>query len=430
MENLNRDLIDFIDASVSPYHTVYQIKMRLIEDGYKELKESDSWYLEKSEGYFVTRDDSSVIAFRVPENEFDGFQIAASHSDSPAFKLKPAFELSESPYLRVNAEKYGGLVLSSWLDRVLGVAGRIIVKEGKDLKTKLVNLERDIALIPSVAPHLMQGETKLNPAVDMVALMGEKESASRLLSLIAESVGTDRENIISHDLYLVNRDKGRMWGVNSEFVSAPRLDDLQCVYSSLVGFLLSSEEVNMPILAVFDSEEVGSTSLQGANSDFLTTTLERIADALDISSSDYKRLLSSSFFISADNAHTVHPNHPELTDSLNKAYLNSGIVIKHNAQMRYITDARGEAIVKGLCRISDVPYTDYTNRSDIQGGSTLGHIAISKVSILGADIGLPELSMHSAFETIGKRDTEYATRFFEAYFSAYIKIKDNVFSIE
>ena len=429
MENINRDLIDFVNASVTPYHTVHQIKMRLIEDGYKELKEKERWALERGEGYFVIRNDSSVIAFRVPEDDFEGFQIVASHSDSPNFKLKPLFELSDSPYLRLSVEKYGGPVLSSWLDRVLGVAGRVIVKEGKDLVSKLVNLERDIALIPSVAPHLMQ-ETKLNLATDMVALMGEKDSTSRLLSLIAESVGVDRENILSHDLYLINRDKGKVWGVNSEFVSSPRLDDLQCVYSSLAGFLLSGEEVNMPVLAVFDSEEVGSSSLQGANSDFLTTTLERIAEALDVSGCEYKRIISSSFLVSADNAHAVHPNHPEVTDSLNKAYLNSGIVIKHNSQMRYITDARSEAIIKELCRISDVPYTDYANRSDIQGGSTLGHIAISKVSILGADIGLPQLSMHSAFETVGKRDTEYAVRFFEAYFSAYIKIKDNAFSVE
>lgn len=430
MENLNRDLIDFIDASLTPYHTVHQIKMRLIEDGYKELSESENWTLERAEGYFVTRSDSSLIAFRVPEHDFDGFQIAASHSDSPAFKLKPSFELSDSYYLRINAEKYGGPVLSSWLDRVLGVAGRVVVREGKNLVTKLVNLERDIALIPSVAPHLLQGDGKLNLNIDMVALMGEKMSTERLLALVAENAGTQKENIVSHDLYLVNRDKGRVWGVNSEFISAPRLDDLQCVYASLVGFLLSSEEVNMPILAVFDSEEVGSSSFQGADSDFLSSTLERIAEALGISNADYKRLLSGSFLISADNAHAVHPNHSELTDTENKAYLNSGIVIKHNAQMRYITDARAEAIVKEICRITDVPFSDYTNRSDIQGGSTLGRIAISKVSILGADIGLPELSMHSAFETVGRRDTEYATRFFEAYYSAYIKIKNNTFTVE
>ena len=429
MENLNRDLIDFIDLSPTAFHTVHNVKMRLIEDGYTELFEGDKWTLERSGAYFVTKGDASLIAFRVPEDGFDGFQIAACHTDSPAFKLKPNFELTDSTYLRLSTEKYGGPVLSTWLDRPLGIAGRVMVKVGKTIESRLVALDRDVALIPSVAPHL-SGEEKLSMLLDMCPLIGGKDSAGALTSLIADSIGVEKEDIVSHDLYLVNRDKGRLWGVREEFVSAPRLDDLQCVYTSLIGFLISTEEVNMPVLALFNSEEVGSTTHEGAGSAFLSNVLRRISLALGGGEEEYLRLLSNSFMVSADNAHAVHPNHPELTDSLNKAYLNSGLVLKSNSQMRYITEGEGSAVFTQLCRMADLPFSSYTNRSDKTGGSTLGHIAISNVPVTGVDIGLPELSMHSAFETAGARDSEYAVRFFETYFSSYINKKRNTLTID
>lgn len=430
MENLNRDLIDFINDSPTPYHVVRGVKMRLIEDGYTELFENEKWNIEKAGAYFVTKSDASIIAFRVPEDGFDGFQIAAAHTDSPAFKLAPSFELS-GEYLRLSAERYGTPVLASWLDRPLGVAGRVVVRDGKRLVSKLVNSEKDVAIIPSVPPHLIKTpDNKLSLNVDMIALAGECGDTGKLLDLLAKDGGFDKDAIVSHDLYLVNREKGRIWGISDEFLSAPRLDDLQCVFSSLSGFLLSDDEVNMPVLALFNSEEVGSGSAEGAGSSFLSDTLRRISLCLGGDFEDYLRLLANSFLVSADNAHGVHPNHPELFSDNNKALLNSGIVIKRNAQMRYITDGEGEAVFREICRACDVPVKIYINRPDISGGSTLGRIAISNVPVAGVDIGLPELAMHSSYETAGARDTEYAARAFEAFFSAHIRRIGNDFIVE
>ncbi len=430
MENLNRDLIDFINDSPTPFHVVRNVKMRLIEDGYTELFENEKWSLQKAGAYFVTKGDASVIAFRVPDSGFDGFQIVAAHTDSPTFKLAPSFELS-GDYLRLSVEKYGGPVLASWLDRPLGIAGRIVVREGKRLVSKLVDSEKDIALIPSCPPHLMQNpDYKLSLKVDMPALAGERDSAEKLMSLLADRAGVEKENVVSHDLYLVNREKGRVWGISDEFLSAPKLDDLQCVFSSLSGFLLSDDEVNMPVLALFNSEEVGSGTAEGAGSTFLSDTLYRISLCLGGNSEDYLRLIANSFLVSADNAHGVHPNHPELFHENNKTLLNSGIVIKRNSQMRYITDGEGEAVFREICRMCDVPVGGYINRPDIAGGSTLGHIAISNIPVTGVDIGLPELAMHSSYETAGARDTEYAVRAFEAFFSAHIRRIGNDFIVE
>ena len=221
-----------------------------------------------------------------------------------------------------------------------------------------------------------------------------------------------------------------MWGLSNEFVSSPRLDDLQCVYTSLAGFLMSSDEVNIPVLALFNNEEVGSSTIEGAGSNFLDDTLERIASLLSQDREEASRLLASSFIVSADNAHAVHPNHPELTDPNNKAYLNEGVVIKHNANMRYITDAEAEAVFSEICRRAEVPIQHYTNRSDIPGGSTLGNISASKSGLIGVDMGLSQLAMHSSFETAGTADTEYAARVFEMFFSSHIKKVRNVFIIE
>ena len=280
-------------------------------------------------------------------------------------------------------------------------------------------------------PHLLQNaDSKLTVNVDMQALAGEGTSSDKLMSLLAESAGIDRDSIVSHDLYLVNREKGRIWGVSDEFLSAPKLDDLQCVFSALSGFLLSDDEVNMPVLALFNSEEVGSSTPEGAGSPFLSDTLTRISACLGGEYEDYLRLLANSFMISSDNAHAVHPNHPELFHDNNKVFLNSGIVIKRNSQMRYITDGEGEAVFREICRMCDVPVSVYINRPDIAGGSTLGHIALSNVSVIGIDIGLPQLAMHSSYETAGARDTEYAVRAFEAFFSSHIRRIKNDFIVE
>ena len=428
MNKINSELIDFVYSSPTAFHTVENAKMRLVEDGYTELFESEKWILEEGERYFVTRGDSSLIAFRIPDGDFDGFQIVASHTDSPAFKLKPNFEICDKNYLRLSADRYGGPVLSSWLDRPLAVAGRLMVKDGIRVVTKLVATD-NVAIIPSLAPHInLNKDASLSLTSDMVALFGESGDSGKLLSSLADIADVDEENIISHDLYLVNREKGCVWG--DKFVSSPRLDDLQCVFTSLTGFLLSSDDVNVPVFAIFDREEVGSGSENGGGSMFLPSVLERISASMGKSGEEHKRLLSNTFLISADNAHGVHPNHPETSDPNNKGYLNSGIGIKHNAMGRYVTSAESDAVIKSLCKIADVPFFDYTNRSDMPGGSTLGHILQSHLSVSAVDIGLPQLAMHSSFETAGAMDTEYAHRLFMTFYSSHIYKIDNSFVIE
>lgn len=428
MDKINSELLDFIYSSPTAFHTVENAKMRLIEDGYTELFESETWMLEAGERYFVTRSDSSLIAFRIPDEDFDGYQIVASHTDSPSFKLKHSFELCDKNYLRLSADRYGGPVLSSWLDRPLAVAGRLTVREGTRVVSRLVETD-SIALIPSLAPHVNPSkDAPLSLNTDMVALFGEAEDSGKLLSILADIAGVEAEDILSHDLYLVNREKGCVWG--DAFISSPRLDDLQCVFASLTGFLLSSDEVNVPVFAIFDREEVGSGSENGGGSMFLPSVLERISASMGKFKAEHLRLLSNSFLISADNAHGVHPNHPEVSDQGNKGYLNSGIGIKHNAMGRYVTNAESDAIVKALCKMSEIPYFDYTNRSDMAGGSTLGHILQSHLSVSAVDIGLPQLAMHSSFETAGARDTEYAHRLFMTFYSSHIYKIDNSFVIE
>ncbi len=429
MEKINYELLDFIASSPTAFHTVSSVATRLVEEGYTELYESSEWLLKAGGSYFVRRGASSLVAFRIPDEDFDGYQIATAHTDSPMFKLKPDFEL-EDKYLRFSADKYGSPILSSWLDRPLSVAGRVVVRENNKIVTRLVETDTPIAIIPSLAPHLKTDkDAPLSLKTDMLALVGEG-GKMRVADLLADMLGIDFDSVISHDLYLVNSQKGLIWGSDFSFVSSPRLDDLQCVFAALSGFLYSLDETNVPVLALFDKEEVGSESANGASSAFLPETLERISSSLGKSRAEHFRLLSNSFFISADNAHALHPNHPEQSDSVNNGLLNSGIAIKHNAMGRYVTDAEGEGIVKTLCKTFDIPYFDYTNRSDIVGGSTLGHILQTHLSITGVDIGLPQLAMHSSFETAGARDTEYACRLFEAFFNSHIYKVANTFVIE
>ncbi len=431
MDKINSELLEFIHSSPTAFHAASNAGLRLIEDGYTELFEAEQWSLEEGGKYFVRRGDSSLIAFRIPDSDFDGYQIVASHTDSPCFKLKPNFELTDKSYLRISADKYGGAVLPTWLDRPLSVAGRLTVREGTKIVTKLVESDGDIAIIPSVAPHINPNkDAPLSLVSDMCALLGESVSAGRLMADLAQSVGAAPEDVVSHDLYLVNRQKGCVWGIDDSFVSSPRLDDLQCVFASLIGFLLSSDEENVPVFAVFDREEVGSEAVNGGGSAFLPDVLERISSAMGKVHSEHLRLLSNTFFISADNAHGVHPNHPELSDANNSGSLNSGIAIKHNAMGRYVTDAESDAVLKAVCEMSDIPWFDYTNRSDMPGGSTLGHILQTNLSVSAVDIGLGQLAMHSSFETAGARDTEYAYRLFSAFYSSHIYKIGNSFVIE
>ncbi len=414
------DLLRFIEQSPSAYHVVKTIKESLLEQGFQEIKEKDAWLLEEGQDYFVVRNDSSIIAFRLPEKQPKGFHIIASHSDSPTFKIKDVAEMTvEDKYIKLNTEKYGGMILSTWLDRPLSVAGRIAVKTASDtIETKLVNIDKDLLVIPNLAIHMnreINEGFKYNVQVDMLPLMalGNKETSKDiLLKEVALAAGVRKEDIFGHDLFLYVRDKGRVLGANGELVLSPKLDDLQCVHASLKAFVETVPQEYINVLAVFDNEEVGSATAQGADSTLLADVLKRITSTWGLKEDGYLQMVAESFLISADNAHAVHPNHPEKADPTNRPYLGGGIVIKYHGSQRYTTDAVSAAKMKLLCEKAQVPYQTYANRSDIVGGSTLGNISNAHVSLSSVDIGLPQLSMHSAVETAAGCDSSYAVKAF------------------
>lgn len=410
-----KEMLEFIENSPSCFHAVRNIKEMLKKQGCQELNEAENWELVPGNGYYVVRNDSSIIAFRLPEGEAEGFHITAAHSDSPTFKLKENPELAvEEHYVKLNTEKYGGMILSTWLDRALSVAGRIVVREKEKTVTKLVNVDKDLLVIPNLAIHMNREINKgmeYNPQMDMLPLYAdcsEERKKNAFMKRIAKAAGVKQEDILGHDLFLYTREKGRILGENGEFVMSPRLDDLQCAYSATRAFCESTPKQYINVCAVFDNEEVGSGTRQGADSTFLEDTLFRIGDSLKPGRSEYLRLVAGSFLISADNAHAVHPNHPEKADPTNRPYLNGGVVIKYHGSQKYTTDAVSTAKLKSLCEQAKVPFQTFANRSDLVGGSTLGNISTAHVSVSSVDIGLPQLAMHSAVETAGVKDTKYA----------------------
>lgn len=421
MENTQK-LIEFIEKSTDCYHAVKSVRERLEGEGFTELCEDGRWTINEGGKYYVVRNYSSVIAFKVPEKNYKSFLICASHTDSPCFKLKSDFEISAENMVKLSVEGYGGMIMSSWLDRPLSVSGRVVtVKDGK-VQTRLVNIDRDLLVIPNLAIHMSRDINKgyeFNVKRDMCPLAGGKDGA--LMDIVAENAGVKKDDIKGFDLSLYNRMRGTVTGTDNEYFSAPRIDDLQCVYTTLEGFLDSESENAISVFAAFDNEEVGSGTKQGAKSGFLRDTLERINAALGGDEEDYKRAVAQSFMLSCDNAHAVHPNHADKSDSANRVYMNGGIVIKYNANQRYTTDAVSEAVVKYVCEKADVPYQLYANRSDIPGGSTLGNLSNEKVSLNTADVGLAQLAMHSAYETAGSKDTTYMINFVKTFYESNLE---------
>lgn len=412
-------MLDFIDASPTCFHVVDNIKGLLEEEGFKELFENEEWSLEPGK-YFVTRNDSSIISFDIPGKDYRGFHIIASHSDSPSFKIKENPEMDGSdPYVRLNVEKYGGMLCAEWFDRPLSVAGRIMASRDGRVASRLVNVERDLLMIPSLAIHMNREANdgyKYNAQTDMLPVFGDDDSKDRFFELIAKAAGVRREDILGTDLFLYNRVKPTFWGADEEYIASSRLDDQECVFCSLEGFLSAVSKEYVSVHAVFDNEEVGSQTKQGAASTFLKDTLERINDACGRSRQQYHTAVAESFMISADNAHAVHPAHTSKADPINRPVMNGGIVIKYNANQKYTTDAFSAAQFKLLCKEADVPFQTFTNRSDMAGGSTLGNISTSQVSVNTVDIGLAQLSMHSPYETAGSRDPEYLARVSRIFF--------------
>ena len=420
-----KELFQFIENSPSCFHAIETIRKKLNAEGFIELVEGRSWQIEKGKKYYVTRNLSSIIAFKIPENDFKNFHIVASHSDSPTFKIKENAEIEvNNKYVKLNTEKYGGMICSTWFDRPLSIAGRILVKEGKLVKTHLVNIDKDLVIIPNLAIHMNRAVNdgyKYNAQIDMLPLYGDNTSKGSLMKTVAQSVGVEEDSILGTDLFLYNRMRGTKIGANSEYISSPRLDDLECAYASLSAFLSETNSNSASVYCVFDNEEVGSGTKQGADSTLLYDVLRRINMCLGNSEEDYYKLIASSFMVSADNAHALHPNYSDKSDPTNKVYINDGIVIKYNANQKYTTDAVSASIFKSICDSVNVPYQTFTNRSDILGGSTLGNISNAHVSLNTIDIGLAQLAMHSTYETAGAKDVTYLIDALKAFYNTSIE---------
>ena len=420
-KNAAQKCLDFIGESVSCYHAVEAVEKRLLEAGFGLLTEREQWKLQRGNAYYVKRNDSSIIAFRIPEKEMKGFRIIASHSDSPCFKLKSDPELlTEKHYLRLNTENYGGMIYSTWFDRSLSVAGRVVIQGEEEPICMNVNIDKELCVIPSLAIHMNREANKgieYNPQIDLLPLMGDGEAKGFLLKEIASQAGVRETEILGSDLYLYVREPGRLAGPSEELMISPRLDDLECVYGSMEAILVAEPKEYGAVCAVFNNEEVGSLTRAGAASTFLKDTLMRIGEAFSCLGEGYLRLLADSFMISADNAHALHPNHPEKADLTNRPVLNGGIVIKHHGGQKYTTDGYTEAIMKSICMEAGVPCQIYHNRSDIPGGSTLGNLSSAQVAVPAVDIGLPQLAMHSAVETAGSKDIDYLIRALKVFYN-------------
>lgn len=429
MDEITRGLFSFIEGSPTSFHAVSSAAQALEAAGFQSLLESEHWDLVSGSGYYVTRNQSSLMAFRVPET-VTGFMVGAAHTDSPCFKLKENMELRPEGYTKLDAEKYGGMLISPWLDRPLSVAGRLMISTEAGVAPVLVNIDRDLLVIPNLAIHMDRSANdgkKWDAQTDLSPLLGTGEQA--LLPLLARQAGISPEEILSFDLFVYNRDKGAVLGPEGEFILCPRLDDLQCVYGLLQGFLRAKSPKAAPVLCLFDNEEVGSETRQGAMSTFLCDTLRRICIARGLSETDYLRCVAQSLMVSADNAHGVHPNHPEKAALTNRPRLGGGVVLKYGA--RYATDGVSAALMRQLLRAAGVPEQTYFNHSNVPGGSTLGIISGTQVPMHTVDVGLAQLAMHSACETAGTADTEYLIRAMEACFSAKItETGPEAFSVE
>lgn len=422
------ELLEFLNKSVNEYYASKNICDILEKEHFKCLYLSEKWNLKNGMNYYVKIDETAVIAFKMGQKESTSdqlfhFQIMASHLDSPVLKIKPNGIINNKGHNLLNCEVYGGPILYSWFDKPLGIAGRIMVRENGEIKSQLVNTEKPVAIIASAPIHLKK-ENTFNPQKDLLPLIGINDTLD-MLNLINKLFGIEKEKIISFDLNLYNKTDACYLGINNELIASPRLDNLESAYSTLMGFIKANPK-SIAIYASFNNEEVGSNTKQGADSTILYDVLLKIAGSVD----NLNMMLAKSFIASVDNAHAYHPNYPELYDPTNVCEMNKGIVIKHNANMRYTTDALSEAITIEIMNKANLKYQHYTNRSDIRGGSTLGAISSSHLSIPSVDIGLAQLAMHSNYETAGAKDFKDLIEFSKCFYNFNIIIDKEKIKVE
>ena len=416
------NFIDFLKTSTNPYEAVRSIKKILLDANFEEVCEEDIWNLKKGAKYFVTRNDSSIIGFSIPTSLDDlSINFAAAHTDSPTFKVKPHNnKLVCNNYSLINTEVYGGPIYSSFFDRPLSLSGRVFVKKDNTIESKLINFNRDLLVIPNECIHFnrdVNNGKNYNPQIDLMPLLGEKKSVD---DLIESEFNLKKEDVLSYDLTLYSRFRGSIYGAENEYFLAPQIDDLESAYGLFKGFVDAKNDKSINVCIAFDNEEVGSGTKQGADSTFLRDTIERIFSSLKLSEEELDSALAKSLLVSCDNAHAVHPNDVNKTDELNKVFMNKGIVVKHNANQHYTTDALSSAVFKFIMNKASIPYQDFTNRSDVRGGGTLGAISTSHVSVASVDIGLAQLAMHSCVETAGTLDLDYLINGMKSYFNSHI----------
>lgn len=437
-----KGLMSFLKKSPTAFHAIENLRQELENAGYEELPESRKWHVKKGGCYYTTRNGSSLIAFRVgcELSEDAGFLVTASHSDSPCFKIKENAEIRVmNHYMQLNTEGYGGMICSTWMDRPLSIAGRVLVRVknaagDETYESRLIDFDRDLVMIPNVAIHMnrkINDGMSYNKQIDMLPLIATGEMQSgEFKKLVAKQAGAKEADVLGSDLYLYSRTEPTVWGAKNEFVSAGRLDDLECAYGNLIGFIEGGCRKNIQVYCCFDNEEVGSSTKQGANSTFLQDVLYRIVRSLGMDDEDYRCMTARSFMLSCDNAHAVHPNHPEKTDVGNRVFMNEGIVIKAHAGQKYTSDGVSVAIFRGICEKAGVPFQFFANRSDEAGGSTLGNIAMAHVSMNTVDLGLAQLAMHSAYETAGILDLDYLIAASKAFYSCSLSNRDGVLTME
>ncbi|SHH53378.1 M18 family aminopeptidase [Tepidibacter thalassicus] len=428
MKEFAKDLIEFISDSPTAFHAVNSCKKILKKEGFKELSFEEKWDIKEGGKYFVTKNSSAIVAFVInSENvEKEGFRIIASHSDAPSFRVKPNPEMiSEKAYLKLNTEVYGGPILNTWMDRPLSIAGRVTLKSENLLKPKevLVDINKPICIIPNLAIHMnrnINSGIELNKQIDMIPLLGmiseNFEKDNFLMREIAKELNVDIEDILDFDLFLYEYEKGTLIGVDEEFISSSRLDNLAMAHASLNAFVKSGNTKGINVFVMFDNEEIGSATRQGADSPMLRNVLERINLSLRKDREDFFRSIYASFMISADMAHPVHPNKPEKHDPTNRPIINKGPVIKISSNYRYTSDSYSIAVYESICKEADIPYQKFVNRSDERGGSTIGPISSTHLDIPSIDIGTPILAMHSIRELGGVMDHYYIYKSFLKFY--------------
>ena len=429
VKSFAREVVEFIDESPSTYHVVKNCSDILDENGFERIMPREKWEIKKGGRYFFKKSSSTIIAFTVGEN-FDvkkGFKIFGAHTDSPCFRIKPNPEMVTENVVRLNTEVYGGPILSTWFDRPLSIAGRVIVK-GEDPffpKTVKIKIDEQLLTIPNLAIHQNREVNngvkidKQNDVLPVISLINKNfEKKGYLEKIILEKTGIKKEDIIDFDLYLYATEKGCLLGANEEFMSSPKLDNLASVYTGIIGLVEAEENQDrINIFAAFDNEEIGSATKQGADSNYLLNTLERISLALGLDRSDFLQMLESSYILSADAAHAAHPAHLGKTDPTNRGKINEGISIKISAKQKYTSDGYSIAVIRQLIEGTEIRIQPFVNESNELGGSTIGPISSTHLDIDGVDLGVPMLAMHSVRELCGIFDVFYLKELAKEFFS-------------